>query len=157
MRPLPPRHMDSTFYLGRMAVHGERFCTSVEATNVLGLVSDRASSDCIIVDETPPVMLFAGAGLEEGVHVDSLLMHSSFLGNAAAADNESDVTGFDWCLRGPESSVENGCDLTISSMRIALPKAGNVSVNPDHTVDLMPQQDEAGKVWGSLKFAIART
>lgn len=148
MRALPARQLDTIFQLNRMSQHGETFCTSVEATNILGLVSERVSSDCILVDTTPPLMRFVGAGLEDGVHVESLLMMSSFLGNAAAADNESDVEAFEWCLRGPPSGGD-GCDLSITSLRTVLPKAGNVSVNADRTTDLSPLQDAAGKVIAS--------
>ena len=79
------------FELNRTAHHGEIFCTSVEATNVLGHVSDRASSDCLVVDTSPPEMIFAGSGVEHGVHMDGVAMKTSFLGNAAAFDNETEA------------------------------------------------------------------
>ena len=143
MRRMPPGVFESSILLNRTSNHGERFCTSVVAVNAVGLASERVSSDCILVDDTPPVMLFAGAGLEDSVHIETSLMTSSFVGNAIAVDNESDVAYFDWCLRGPGAG---GCDLSLALMRTIVPKEGSKTSSRDGTVNVAPERDAEGKV-----------
>ena len=41
--------------LSRPGAHGETYCLTVEATNGAGL-STRVSSDCVLIDATPPLV-----------------------------------------------------------------------------------------------------
>ena len=67
----------------------------MQASNILGHISDRVSSDCVTVDSTPPEMTFVGSGPTFGMHMAGVSLKTSFLGNAAALDNESAVSNFE--------------------------------------------------------------
>ena len=101
------------FDLGGFAPHNTTFCVSVEATDSVGLVSARASSDCATVDATPPTMVHVGGGLGKGVHLAAQSYMDLAFANAQVEDDLSAVDAIEWCLSsGPNASGHHHCDIT---------------------------------------------
>ena len=97
--------------LGRMTLPSERLCVSVVATNRMGLESQYASSDCVVVDSTPPVVTHVSVGVDPDAVQNSQPYGTQFLGNAVATDDLTTISGFDFCL---SSAPQAACDIVLS-------------------------------------------
>ena len=109
--------------LGGVASHNQKFCVSVQAIDAVGLVSDRASSDCATVDATPPVMLHVGGGLAPGVHLEEQTYMDLAFANAQADDDLANIDDFEWCI----SSDAATCDKMIPTYYPPLARQTNAT------------------------------
>ena len=104
---------------------------SVEGKNQVGLVSQRGSTDCALVDSTPPQITFVGVGLLDGTHTTTQSYTDLVFANVVATEDLSVITEYEWCIC---SKADGACDVTA-------PTAG-------YTSDLQPNTASLGK--GSL-------
>ena len=121
-----------TFALGGVATHNQKFCVSVQAIDAVGLVSDRASSDCATVDATPPVMLHVGGGLAAGVHLEEQTYMDLAFANAQADDDLANIDDFEWCI----SSDGATCDKMIPTYYPPLARQTNATALGAGDLDL---------------------
>ena len=75
--------------LDSTAEHGQTLCVSVEAINGVGLRSDRVSSGCIRIDNTPPVMNAVRISSDPKIHMEEQGSADIVFGVAIAADDIS--------------------------------------------------------------------
>ena len=87
------------------------YAVTVRAENTVGLLSTPVTSDCLTVDETPPVIDFVGVGSEYGIHQDTHSSPHAVYGTATAHDEHSVLTDFEWCLASEAGYAQNRCDL----------------------------------------------
>eukprot|EP00966_Prymnesium_polylepis_P219461 5077367-Prymnesium_polylepis.1 len=78
-------------------------------------------------------------------------MRTTFLGNAAARDDISEVTNFEWCL----GSVEGTCDLSIMAPTVAPSSEGTLVNNSDGSVDLKPELGPDNSTLVQFRGAVA--
>ena len=78
--------------------HNESGCISVEAFNGVGVGSGVVSSDCAIVDATPPLSLSIGVGFKPGQHADGVINEETVFGWFVGADDLSQLDSVQWCV-----------------------------------------------------------
>ena len=77
--------------LGARLAHNETACISVSAVNRFGAASETHSSDCVVVDDTPPQTLHVGVGLTAGTHQGGQMSAEIIFGTLTAREDLSQV------------------------------------------------------------------
>ena len=113
LHPMSPMAEDTArrFDLGGPLPHNTSVCVSVEALNEVGLVSDRASSDCATVDATAPIVDYVGVGVAVGVHTRYQSFTDVIFANVLATDDMSSLSSVQWCISSVVVGGHRPCDL----------------------------------------------
>ena len=125
---------------------GATFCVHVEATNA-ALLTALATSDCLTIDHTPPVMTRVEVGIDPKVDslgftalsMDTKSSSLVIFMHARCEEDLADIEQFEICL----GSSPGECDL--APPRIAQPPAGNATVNSETgTTEVSAAKDATG-------------
>ena len=95
------------------AEHGSSLCFSVEALNGVGGRSDRISSTCILIDNTPPVLLKGpNIGSDADIHMDEQGTADIIISSGVAADDITPVEHVEFCIGSSNITVPNGTNFS---------------------------------------------
>jgi len=117
-----------------------RYYVSVYAENYAGLRAGN-SSNGVMIDLTPPVMVSCNDGGTVGTDIDEMAVTDTILGNWNATDGESGIREYHWCA----GTTPYGCEIR-----------GFYSSYDSHTWQLFNLRLQAGKLYYVTARAVNR-